>query len=132
MFVKFLRFELIGPLELYHFLVAIPYRLPHSCCMVLDFLRLTLPWTHPILHPIFYSFIGQKFRSNLLKNQRQSGAETVSQSNHPWLRSRKASRLKRASVSVSIVSNLDIHGNGDVNDVLSPKSDWRNNLLIPP
>ena len=125
---------ILGPLELYHFLVAIPYRLPHSCCMILDFLRLTLPWTHPILHPIFYSFIGKKFRSNLLKNQRQSGTETASQSNHPWLRSRKASRLKRvASVSVSIVSNsLDIHANGDVNEELSPKSDWQNNMLIPP
>ena len=27
-------------------------------CKILDFLRLTLPWTHPILNPVFYSFIG--------------------------------------------------------------------------
>ena len=117
----------IGPLELYHILVAIPYRLPHSYCMVLDFLRLTLPWTHPILHPIFYSFIGQNFRSNLLKNQRKSGTETANQSNHPWLQSRKAARLKSTSINLNIVSNLNIHANCDGNEEVSPKSDRRNN-----
>ena len=50
----------LGPLELYHLLVALPYQLPSTPCKILDFLRLTLPWTHPVLNPIFYSFIGME------------------------------------------------------------------------
>ena len=47
-----------GPLELYHFLIAQGISVEQPYCKILDFLRLTLPWTHPILNPVFYSFIG--------------------------------------------------------------------------
>ena len=104
-----------GPLELYHLLAAVSYQLPNTCCKVLDFLRLTLPWAHPTLNSIFYSFIGKQFRSKLLINKKQLETRT-NQSNHPWLRK---SRPLLQQTSVSLSSNLNLN----VADQLSPKSD---------
>ena len=54
-----------APLQVYHIVRSLEVELSPRLCSYGEFVVMTLPWSSPVVNPIFYSFFGRRFRTQL-------------------------------------------------------------------
>ena len=57
--------QFIAPLQVYHIVRSLELELSPRLCSYGEFVVMTLPWSSPVANPIFYSFFGRRFRTQL-------------------------------------------------------------------